>query len=213
MKMFSLFEGEVPTDDQLMKLITRLDEVGALDVNMRSKNRKRSIFDACLEKGRYETARLLIDKGYKINQRCFECNGETPLLKAIYTSGTLDEPDSLLGELMVFMLEEGADPDLRDMKGYTSLHWVIKNNDVMAFEVLMRPEVKLNPQLGTLKGKSYLFFFDKHWDEDEYREILVEKTELKYPPTNKEIKEKQKAAKEKAKGKAKESKKKKDQSI
>ncbi len=207
-KLFSLFEENVPTDGKLAALFSQLLDADVMNVNVRSKNGKKTLFDACLETGRFETAKLLIEKGYKINQRCFQCNGETPLLKAIYASGEMKEPNEELKELMMLMIEKGADPDLRDMKGYTSLHWAIKNKDVMAFEVLMSPNVKLNEQLATLKGKGYLKFFDQHWNEDEYREKLMEKTGLKYPPTKKEIREKQKAAKEKAR----EGKKKKDQS-
>lgn len=200
-KMFALFEDEVPIDEDLYDLVTKLSDANVLDVNMRSKNGKLTIFDACLESGRYMTAKLLVEKGYKINQRCFPCNGETPLLRAIYVSGDMDDPNPELYELMSFMIEKGADPDLRDMKGFTSLHWVIKNKDIGAFEVLMGEGVVLNSQLGTMKGKGYLDFFDKHWDEDEYREMLMTKTELKYPPTKKEIKAREKAAKEKEKAK------------
>ena len=197
--MFLLFEEAAPSDVNLLEILTKLYNENVLDLNVRNKSEKLSLFDACLLADLYMSARFLIEKGYKINQRCFQCNGETPLLKVVYRSGEMEDPNPELHDLMLFMIEKGADPDLRDMKGYTSLHWVIKNNDVEAFKVLMKPEVTLNAQLATLRGKGYLEFFDKHWNEDEYREILMTRTELKYPPTKKEIKERQKAAKQKEK--------------
>ena len=199
MTIFGLFDDEVPTDQQLVAKLSELLEAQCLDVNIRSKNKKQSLFDACIRNDRTDAAMVLLENGYKINQRCFECIGETPLHIVVDHAASKDEPSAQLAKMALYMLHNGSDVDLRDMKTLTPFHLVIKNKDVTMFETFMSDSVTFNYSILSVKGDSYLQFFDKHWDEDEYRDILITKTELKYPPTKKEIKAKQAEVKNKAK--------------
>lgn len=197
-KLFGLFEDDAPSDAQLMAFLGELLESG-LDPGFRSRNRKESIFDACVRAERYGAAKLLLEKGYDPNQRCFQCNGETSLHKVVIHSGKLEDPSQEIADLLLYMLTNGGDADLRDMNTFTPVHTIMKNKDSTAFMVLMHEEVTFNHQLATQKGLGYLQYFDKVWGEDAFREKFMDKTGLEYPPTAKDIREKMKAQKEKEK--------------
>ena len=190
-KLFELFKAEVPPDTSLILFFKTLFEEG-LDPSLRSKNGKESLFDACLRTERFGTAQFIVMSDYDPNNRCFECNGETALHKAVTKSDQLNGSSPEIGELILFLLKNGADPDLRDMKTRTPLHLAIINKDSVAFMTFMNEDVKFNHQLTDTKGNGYLIFFDKKWGDDYFREILMRKTNLKYPPTRAQIKEKNK---------------------
>lgn len=198
-KLFELFEDEPPSDEKLTSLLNKLVSVDAFDVNIRSKNGKESLFDACVNNGLYSSASVLVNNGYKINQRCFACNGETPMHVALKRSKKVEDTPSELIDLMALMFEKGANADLRDMKGRSVVHVIFENNDYESFGLLMQEDITFNYQLTTLKGVGYLLHFDKAWGDDDLREQLMEKTGLKYPPTKEDIRNKAKDAKEKAK--------------
>ena len=96
-------------------------------------------------------------------------------------------------------MEKGGDADLRDMKGYTPIHYAIKQKCETAFRAFMEEEnITFNYQLGTLKGRSYYSYFIDEWNDQDYLEMLMAKTGLKAPLTKKEIKAAQSKKKEEA---------------
>jgi len=189
------------------------------DVNLRSKNGKKNLFDAAVVGGNTETAMMLLDEGFDVNKRCFDCNGETALHRVVEAEIWGED---VTYELVLKMLAAGGDPDLRDMNTLTPIHLAIKLQNEQAFTALMQEEVKFTVNLVTDKGLNYVQYFEKHWSddrEDDFLIMLMEKTELKPTPNKEESKqmkadektkksdakdakkEKKKSAKEKKKGK------------
>jgi len=191
--LFSIFEIDNQYEDQQLSImLAKILSSKAFNVNMRSKNERTSLFDLAVRSGRFATAGILIENGFNPNQRCFACNGETPL-HVVVSNEEYNEDDQTY-ELILKMLAKGADPDLRDLKGFTPMHLAITLKCETAFKAFMSEGVTFNYQIGTLKGDSYYTFFEKEWGDQDYLEILATKTGLKAPPTKKEIAA-QKAAK------------------
>jgi ankyrin repeat protein len=195
---------EAPDDEETSMLLNLLLSHKAFDVNVRSKNEKTSLFDEVVRIGKFTTASTLLDHSFNVNQRCFACDGQTALHNVVMNQEFNE--DEQTKDLLLKMLKNGGDADLRDLKGFTAIHYAIKLKCEMAFRAFMDEEVTFNYQLGTLKGRSYYTFFVDEWNDEDYLEILMNKTGLKPPPTKKEIqkskeekKEEEKAAKKKKK--------------
>lgn len=197
--------ARIAVDVDEMDLTVALDRLiksGALDVNLRSPNEKQSMFDAAFATGNFEVATMLLQYGFNVNQRCFECNGQTVVHNVVQNEEY--GQDERVIELLLAMARAGADLDLRDLKGLTPVHYAIREQNYMAMMAFLDEEVTFNAQVATLKGANYLEYFDDNWKkEEDLRQQLIDKTELKLPPTKKEIaqkkKEQAKAAKEKKK--------------
>ena len=200
--LFSLVESNALLDEEVVSIVFgNLLSEDAFDVNIRSKNEKTSLFDEAAKNGKFLTAKVLLDYSFNVNQRCFACEGQTSLHNVVMNKDYSNDDNTK--ELILKMLAKGGDPDLRDLKGLTPIHYAIKLKNDMAFRAFMDDEVKFNYQLGTLKGMSYYTYFVEEWGDEDYLEIFVKKTSLKAPPTKKEIKEAQDEKKEEAKAKAK----------
>jgi len=176
-----------PEDSDVTKAVQALLAVNGFNVNIRSKNDKSSLFDAAVEAKKYETAKALLQFGFLPNQRCFECQGQTTLHNVVNNKNYEEEDGTQ--ELIQEMMKYGADADLRDIKGFTPVHYAIMQKRVGAFMAFMSPDVKFNYQTGTLKGVNYYDFFLKEWGDQDYLQILSEKTGLKAPLTKKEQQE------------------------
>jgi len=171
--------------------------VKGFNVNLRSKNDKMSVFDAAVASGKYETAKTLLEFGFLPNQRCFECQGQTALHNVVNNKNYEEEDDTQ--DLIIQMMKSGADADLRDIRGFTPIHYAIMQKRVGAFMAFMSPDVTFNYQTGTLKGVNYYDFFIKEWGDKDYLQILSDKTGLKAPLTKKEQQELKAKQKEEAK--------------
>jgi hypothetical protein len=192
-------ESEDMSDDQTMDAIVILIEGEALDVDWRTRNGKVSLFDAAVRAGKFKTAISLVEHGYDVNRRCFECEMETAV-HVLFKSRAYR--DNMVGGLEVFqkLVEYGADLDLRDVPGDTPFHMVILNEDEDAFRYMLSDSVEFNVQNTTLKGKNYLLFFDAKWNDDALREVLRESTELRYPPTRREIADREREQRRQSRG-------------
>ncbi len=189
---------EMYEDYDLSRAIRSLVIANGFNVNLRTKNEKASLFDVAVRTGKFQTATVLLENGFTINQRCFACNGETPLHNVVFNKEFYQEEGSF--DLILKMLALGADPDLRDLKGLTPVHYAIRLKNETAFRAFMEPEVTFNYQTGTLKGVNYYDFFVKEWGDQDFLQMLSDKTGLKAALTKKEIKE-QKAKAKKGKDK------------
>jgi len=97
--------------------------------------------------------------------------------------------DEAFGDLIALMLEKGANPDLRDIKGFTPVHYAIKNRHEVGFNALMSEEAEFNDRIGSLKELNYLQYFDKNWRKNaEARQKLIDKTGLTIPGKKKKKK-------------------------
>ena len=200
--LFSLVKSDAIQDEEMVSfVIGNMLSEEAFDVNIRSKNEKTSLFDEAAKNGKFLTANVLLDYSFNVNQRCFACDGQTSLHNVVMNKDYSSDDNTK--ELILKMLAKEGDPDLRDLKGLTPVHYAIKLKNDMAFRAFMEDEVKFNYQLGTLKGRSYYTYFVDEWGDEDYLEIFVKKTSLKAPPTRKEIQEVQNKKKEEAKAKKK----------
>jgi hypothetical protein len=188
---------EMYEDYDLSRAVRTLLQSNGFNVNLRSKNEKASLFDVAIRTGKFQTATVLLENGFSINQRCFACNGETPLHSVVFNKAFSQEEGTF--DLILTMMKLGADPDLRDIKGFTPVHYAIIFKNETAFRAFMNPDVTFNYQTGTLKGINYYDFFVKEWGDQDYLQMLAEKTGLKEPLTKKEIKDYQDKKKEEAK--------------
>ncbi len=200
--LFEVLGSDDVADEDAKNLVGLLLDSAIVNADFRNKSEKASMFDVALSATKLQTALMLIERGYDVNSRCFKCNAE-PAVHKVLLRKDYDDNGEMYIEILQALIDKGADLDLRDMDGRTPFHIVIDSKNALAFDVFMQEEVTFNYQSATLKGDGYLQYFDKKWDEDELREILMEKTSLKYPPTNKEIKERQKELKAKQKEKSK----------
>ncbi len=192
--LFNLFGSTDP--ENLSSSIDEMIKQNLFDVNMRSKNGKRNLFNVSVEAENLEYAKKLLENGFDINKRCFDCNGETAL-HGVVTAEPWGEDE--MYELILSMLAKGGNPDLRDMEGLTPIHWAIKLNNEQAFTAFMQDEVSFVKNMVTIKkGLNYLEYFKKNWSEDQEDDtmiLLMNKTGLEHPPT----KEDEKMAKEESK--------------
>ncbi|MCP4457670.1 MAG: ankyrin repeat domain-containing protein [Cytophagales bacterium] len=186
--LFLFFEKDI--DPVSEEMVTKLLSSEYFDVNLRSKNGKRNLFDTAVKAGNYTGASALIKNGFNVNIRCFDCNGETPLHVLV----SLEDPsldEEFVTDLMTQLLSNGADPDLRDMDTSTPIHLAIKSKNTQAFELFMQDEVEFTLNLVDDKGRNYVQYFEKYWTdnrEDDFLIMLMNKTELKPRPTKEEIK-------------------------
>lgn len=183
--LFSIVDQmDMLEDTDVSKAVQALLNANGFNVNIRSKNDKQSLFDAAVLTRKYETAKVLLQFGFLPNQRCFECQGQTALHNVVNNKNYEEEDGTQ--ELILQMMKYGADADLRDIKGFTPVHYAIMQKRVGAFMAFMSPDVKFNYQTGTLKGVNYYDFFIKEWNDQDFLQILSEKTGLKAPLTKKE---------------------------
>jgi hypothetical protein len=196
--LFNIVSSESDPDDEgTSMLLDELLKAEAFDVNIRSKNEKSSLFDEAIWIGKFASASKLLDYSFSVNQRCFACDGQTTLHNVVMNKEFNETQESM--DLISKMLKNGGDADLRDLKGYTPIHYAIKLKCEMAFRAFMEEEITFNYQLGTLKGRSYYTYFVDEWGDEDYLEILMTKSGLKPPLTKKEIKAAQDEKKEQAK--------------
>lgn len=200
--LFEVLGSDEVADEDAKKLVGLLLDSAIVNADYRNKSEKASMFDVALRTTKLNTALMLIERGYNVNSRCFKCNAE-PAIHKVLLRKDYDENGEMYVEILRALIDKGADLDLRDMDGRTPFHIIIDSKNKLAFDVFMEEGATFNYQNATLKGDGYLQYFDKKWDDDELREIMMEKTELKYPPTKKEIKKRQKELKAKQKEKKK----------
>jgi hypothetical protein len=206
--VFTILEGDEVSDSETKSVLEKLMDDQWISVDLRNKNERSSMFDAAINANKFETTSMIIARGYDVNSRCFKCDAETSI-HVLLRQKDFDEFGEEYIQIARELIEKGADLDLRDMKGVTPFHIIIDSKNRYAFDLFMEEDVEFNYQSATLKGDGYLQYFDKKWDDDELRDILMEKTKLKYPPTKKEIRLKQQELREKQKSSKAKSKKKK----
>ena len=184
--VFEAIDSEVFGDEDARALLENLFELELIEVDDRNRNAKLSLFDAALQASKFETVKMIVERGYDVNHRCFECDMETSIHVLLMSKQYKDNP---VEGFQVFqsLVAAGADLDLRTVQGDTPMHLIIKNEYEDPFRMMLSDSVDFNVQNTTLKGVNFLVFFDKKWKDDELRELLIERTQLTYPPTNREI--------------------------
>jgi hypothetical protein len=183
------------------EMVNQIVSSKLIDPNYLFKGEKKSFFDRVVMCGNLDAAGMLIAQGYLLNRRCLACSGETSLHRACGPwSDDLREDESLY-QLIINMMNEGADPNLKDLKGLTPLHYAIKANNESAFRALISEGSTVDFNMRLIKGSKftdYLAFYDSNWKKGDrdLREILA--TRVNRPVLKKDLpKEEKKGKKEK----------------
>ena len=124
------------------RIVKRLLNAGA-KLNLRNISGQTALTLA-LDAGRFETARLLIDRGADANIP--DDKGETPLMKA--AAGILlpmdGDKDKERAEMLALLLKKGAKANAADEEGRTALMWASIFDCAAGAKVLIKAGAKVN---------------------------------------------------------------------
>ena len=204
--LFKTFEAEDP--EGLYETLEQIIKRDLFDLNIRSKNGQLNLFDVMLKAGNVAAVNLLLDHGFDVNNRCFDCEGESSMHHVV--TADLGRSEEMY-EIILKMIEVGGDLDLRDMSGLTPIHWAIKEKNEHALTAFMREESEFITIMPIGKKElNYLEYFKQKWTDDpenDFMLVLMKRTSLEHAPTKEEAKAAEEEAKTTKKEKKKESKK------
>jgi len=98
-----------------------------------------------ISKGELQTVQQIIESGTKVNKKI---NGLTPLMYAArYNKVAIIE----------YLLQKGADPDLKDSQGFTALKYAELSNAYDAIAVLKSPAVNQQLNISLVDDAAFLY--------------------------------------------------------
>ncbi len=185
--------------ENAVEVIDTLIGSGLISVDFRTRNGKESLFTAFLDKRDSSGIIMLLKRDMNVNLRYFDRLSETPFHEIM-----LYEFDSATTtNLLMRMVLNGADPDLRDIKGYTPIHYAINEKDEVALSFFMREEVQFQTFLKDIDQRTYLDYFDQKWKKADELRASWEKRLALVPQRDPREKRKEEKAKKKGGKKAK----------
>lgn len=98
-----------------------------------------------ISKGELQTVQQIIESGTKVNKKI---NGLTPLMYAARYNKV---------EIIKYLLQMGADPNIRDSQGFTALKYAELSNAYDAITVLKSPQI--NPQMNISMDDDAVFLY------------------------------------------------------
>lgn len=143
-------------------------------INRKDKNGNNALIRAYLLND-IETVKLLVDLGININERANRCTSKITLYHSYEFSSYIGRTPLHLAcfhkdfEMVKYFMENGANPDIQDDKGFTPLHQAVRWRELETIKLLL--ERKAKTSIKNNYGRTPLYYVDEK--DEELKNLLL----------------------------------------